>query len=196
MITYFKIIQKQLKTKRFYNPIKTIKIPYTTKKILVRNTNYWNEIQNQEFSYEFVKSDTACDAVVKGLPVSRAKSSSNIFVKNYSEIKNLYLMFIENIANNIKNNPIQIKYKAYKQLITNIFLTQEIKKQIQTIFETTQKHYFVLTRFSRHIKNIQQKTKPPNYKITNDLSMTTLNPNDKYTFIVYEYTNAYLFSIQ
>lgn len=183
MLIYFQILQKQLNTAQFYNPIKKIKIPYTKNKLIIPNTQYWKEIQTREFSTTTNDSQTR-------------------------QIKHLYFMYIETISKQINTKVLSTtpeiltkeKYRAYKLLITNMFLDTTTREKIQTIFETTQKHYFALTRFSRHIhKILQRKNQTNQHKITTDLSLMPLNPQDKYTFIVYENTNntqnSYLFSI-
>lgn len=183
MLIYFQLLQKQLNTTQFYSPIKKIKIPYTKNKLIIPNTQYWKEIQTREFSTTTNDSQTR-------------------------QIKYLYFMYIATIAKQINNKVLfntpeiitKEKYRAYRLIITNIFLDTPTRQKIQTIFETTQKHYFALTRFSRHIQKIlQRKYNQTQHKITTDLSLTPLNPQDKYTFIVYEKTNnsqnSYLFSI-
>ena len=186
MLIYFQLLQKQLNTTQFYNPIKKIKIPYTNNKIIIPNTNYWKEIQTKEFS----------------------KTTTETNDSQTRQIKHLYFMYIETIAKQINTKVLSTtpeiitkeKYKAYKLLITNMFLDTPTRQKIQIIFETTQKHYFALTRFSRHIHKIfQRKHNHLQHKITTDLSLMPLNPTNKYTFIVYENTNttqnSYLFSI-
>ena len=188
MLTYINILQCILETKKIYYPIKFIK--YKKINIYKINNEYWNEIYNTEFSQIDNKS---------------IENNSNDSTEKL--IKLLYFIFIKTISKKITSNVLNInqevlineKYRAYKNIIENIFLNETIKDKIKKIFERTQRLYIILTNF---LKKVLYKIRKPNYKITMDLSLSQLDPMDEYTFIIYDYTQtitnkpySYLFSI-
>lgn len=172
MLIYINILQQNLPNyQAIHSPVHKAKIYKTT--IYKTNAKYWNTIY---------------------------QSPNEI-----TNLKILYYIFIEAITKpkvlkTTQENIIHEKYRAYKTMINNIFLTPELKHQLQTIFETTQKHYFALKHF---LKIARHKFNPSIYKITTDLSLQPLDSTNINTFIVYDSTisttaqpPAYLFSIQ
>jgi hypothetical protein len=145
------------------------------------NNNYWKKIQKIEFQNHNQTSESPPASILM-----------------------LYFMFIKTISTHINSKVltttptilIKEKYKAYKSMITNIFLDATTKQQIQTIFEKTQKHYFALIKFSNIIFYKRQEKK---HKIKTDLALIPLIPTHKHTFILCDdppnNQNSYLFSI-
>lgn len=209
-----------MRTKKFYNPIKIINIKYPTKispnkKKIILNYNYWRDIQQIEFS----KNATYTPETPP--PPQQLLASPDAS----KEIKLLYFVFMNTITKQIFdpdtlrhnkktnswNEPfrtkiitnmsdtrilaVKEKYKAYKSLITNMFLSDTTREQIIQIFGTAQKHYFAISRFSRHVRKYLQIKNNYQHKIATDLSLTPLIEKHKHTFIVYENSNSYLFSI-
>lgn len=178
MLTYINILQRCLPNyHKIHYPIDKIQIYKKT--IYKINTNYWKNIYQNEIDQP-----------------------------NHKSIKILYYIFIYTISKQINTkvlitNPetlIKEKYKAYKNLIQNIFLAQQTKQEIQNIFERTQRYYFILKNF---LRKVQCKRNPIIYKITTDLSLQPLDPNNN-TFIIYDTQAttsttatppAYLFSV-
>jgi len=108
----------------------------------------------------------------------------SFFIYNvyYKEKKILYENYIYRIAN--------AKFLVLNEYLNNIFYSNEIIEKIFTIFYKAQKCYHAFSRLA-HIYRFKK------YKIVvqDDLSLNTLNPNHKNTFILIENKSKFLFSI-
>jgi len=108
----------------------------------------------------------------------------SFFIYNvyYKEKKILYENYIYRIAN--------AKFLVLNEYLNNIFYSNEIKDKIFNIFYKAQKCYHAFSRLA-HIYRFKK------YKIVvqDDLSLNTLNPNHKNTFILIENKSKFLFSV-
>lgn len=138
------------------------------------DTTSLNILDKQKYKYEN-----------KSLITKTALLPKNINIYLYIE-----LLSKTNEIQSVKK--IEKKYKEYKKIQDNLFLDNDTKKEIQKIFEMTQRTYYILTRFVLNIKKSKIKN---NYKITTDLSLTPLEINHKHTFIITESNAKYMFSI-
>lgn len=74
--------------------------------------------------------------------------------------------------------------------LNNIFYKKELKEKILDIFSNAQKHYYAFSKLA-----LIYKIKKYNTIVSEDLSMNTLDPNNKHTFILIENKCKYLFSL-
>lgn len=107
-------------------------------------------------------------------------------------INNMYHKFAsyKHTQNNYYTNRAFSKFFALKSILENIFFSNELKEHIFDIFSKSQKYYHAFSRLA-HI----YKIKKHKYAVLTDLSMNTLDINDKLTFVLVENNTNYLFNI-
>ena len=91
-------------------------------------------------------------------------------------------LFIQNMSSS--------KFKALKYLLTNKFNTERIIACVFNAFSKAQRVYFALIKFV----NLYKLKKYPKV-VTEDLSMTPLDVNNKNTFVLTQSKSNYLFSL-
>ena len=91
-------------------------------------------------------------------------------------------LFIQNMSSS--------KFKALKYLLTNKFNTERIIACVFNAFSKAQRVYFALIKFV----NLYKLKKYPKV-VTEDLSMTPLDVNNKNTFVLTQSKSTYLFSL-
>jgi len=121
----------------------------------------------------------------------------NVFNNNNDidiETKTLYFQiyfFISSISyyyNKSINIQVENKYKLYKNIINNIFLSNELKDEFKIIFYKSQKTYLSLLKFANQVRHKIYKE-----KVNTDLSMDIIDPNSKFSIVLYHYDSKYFF---
>lgn len=131
---------------------------------------------------------------------ANANANSNITVYLYIMMYGIYcdvqkrqLKYINLLRS--KTNPTYnltiTKFAALKDILNNVFISNELKEKILTAFSTTQRHYFSLNRFL----NIYKYKKFP-IVVINDLSLNLLHPDDSQTMTILQNKSLYLFLLR
>ena len=81
-----------------------------------------------------------------------------------------------------------IKYYLIKNIINNIFLSSSLKEKIEEVFFKTQRTYLAFVKFANIVRHKIFKE-----KINIDLRLETINPNNKYSILLYHYHSKYFF---
>jgi hypothetical protein len=81
-----------------------------------------------------------------------------------------------------------IKYYLIKNIINNIFLSSSLKEKIEEVFFKTQRTYLAFIKFANIVRHKIFKE-----KINIDLRLETINPNNKYSILLYHYHSKYFF---
>ena len=116
------------------------------------------------------------------------KGSSNIldpFERFIFTNRNIFFYF--SIQANTKE--IRKKYNFLQQMNENIFYTEEMKNNILCFFSLIQKTYFAFSKLACHYKWKKSKL-----VIDKDLSLNTIQLNEKNVICVYHKENRYLFT--
>lgn len=82
------------------------------------------------------------------------------------------------------------KFMSLNSVLINSFYKNELKEKIFTIFSIAQKHYHSFIKFA-HICKLKKNP----YVVTDDLSLSPLDRNNKLTFTLIESRSNYLFNI-
>lgn len=101
--------------------------------------------------------------------------------------KNRNIFFYFSISENVED--IRKKYMFLEQTNENIFYTEEIKNNMMRFFSQVQKTYFAFSKFACHYKWKKSKL-----VIDKDLSLNTIQLNEKNVICVYHKENRYLFT--
>lgn len=132
------------------------------------NNNFWSNIFNNDYNNDY---------------------NNEIFEK-----KTLYFQiyfFISSMSyfyNKSINIKVENKYKLYKNFTNNIFLSKELKENFNIIFFKSQKTYLSLLKFSNIIRHKISKE-----KVNTDLCMDIINPNSKFSIVLYHHNSKYFF---
>ena len=114
---------------------------------------------------------------------------TEIITKKYNE-KNIYqnIFFYFSIPENIKN--VKKKYYFLEKTDQNIFLKEEMKKEIWDIFSQSQKIYFAFSKLIFHYK--WKKSKIQN---DTDLCLNMIDIKQKNVICVFTHGSRYLFTV-
>ena len=82
------------------------------------------------------------------------------------------------------------KLTSLNNIITNSFYEKQLKEEIIDVFSKSQKTYYAFSKLAR----IYKIKKYP-FVVTEDLSMNTLDPKHKNTFLLIDNKSKYLFSL-
>ena len=183
-LTYYKILQLHANVKKIFLPLSE---PVTD----IKSSNNEGWILADDF--------ISATAPIKSSNLHGCKGFwekiQEIEENNTSVIFHIYFL-ISRLCLFEKKNKRQIqkwveyKYKtAYNSIITNIFLSDEIKEEITVIFQKTQRTYFALKRFL-HIYTSKKTTT----KINTDLCLNPIDPSQKNKIEIIQNNAKYLFT--
>ena len=108
----------------------------------------------------------------------------------YMFICKIYKEFNESLKHTYITKFVSSKFNALNAFFNNKFNNNKAKKELLDAFSKAQRIYFSLIRFV----NIYKMKKYPKV-VTEDLSMTALDVNNKNTFILIQNKSIYLFSL-
>lgn len=100
---------------------------------------------------------------------------------------NRNIFFYFSIPENVED--VRKKYMFLQQTNENIFYTEEIKNNMMRFFSQSQKTYFAFSKLACHYKWKKSKL-----VIDKDLSLNTIQLNEKNVICVYHKENRYLFT--
>jgi len=118
--------------------------------------------------------------------------------QNYTDVISYIDFFINNMFYNEKNSRhsvkiiryVNAKFSSLNSILENIFIKNDLKETILSIFSRSQKYYYA---FSRLVRIYKVKKYP--MIVNEDLMLNKLDINHKNTFILIEHKSKYLFSL-